>query len=158
MQSASGIDLATLFTACLQGVPPAAAASDDTARLRAIGTAFEEIGSLPRQDFDELIRAFIMREVWQVMAFFEQRLAQDEPSAPGWARDVKRFLSLLQRSSRRPDFPVPLELWQGRPVDEAKALSQRLLGEFGALLRVWPDLIEAARELRVREGQFSEAS
>src|SRR5260370_31537335 len=101
-----------------------------------------ESAQLHRQPVEARIRALVMRDVRQVMAFLEQRLAQDERAAPGWARDVRRFLAVLQRSSTRSDFPVPLELWQGQSADEAKALGQRLIGEFGALLRVWPDLID----------------
>ena len=42
--------------------------------------------------------------------------------------------------------PAPGE----RTLDEAQASAQQLVRGYGALLRLWPDLVAATRELRTR--------
>jgi len=37
-----------------------------------------------------------------------------------------------------------------RTLDQAQAIAQQLVRGYGALLRLWPDLVGATRELRAR--------
>ncbi|GAC1527061.1 MAG: hypothetical protein NVS3B10_25090 [Polyangiales bacterium] len=62
-----------------------------------------------------------------------------------WANDVRGALAALEEAKASGALYTLGEL--GAHVDEANPRAQRLLRRFGALLRSWPRIFEAARRL-----------
>src|ERR1051325_5646602 len=74
---------------------------------------------------------------------------RDEVAAPDyWRRDLEAFIAHSRDALMHPDFDIPLELKSKRSDDANRVLMQQLLANFGALLEDWPDIVQAARELR----------
>jgi hypothetical protein len=161
-RSASGIDHSRLVSALLDGFA-ADPAADPARNLRAMGEHLIALGVLDAAELDERGRRAVLARAEAFAAELERRLAawRHEPEAdtPGgalWAEDVRGYLDLLRRHAARPDFAVPLDLLYGREPEEARRLAQQLLLDYGRLLAVWPDLVEAARVLRERGVELAE--
>ena len=102
------------------------------------------------RDFEEFASIQARGMNTSFISMMEERLRVCGESPEFWANDVKRYLGLLQKALTREDYWVPLDLIDGRSVDEARELSQRLVRKFGELLYWWPHIVEAARGLRAQ--------
>ena len=70
---------------------------------------------------------------------------------PGfWADDVRRVLDALHETLTGGDFVVPEDLAGAFGREQGRALLPRLVRRFGEALQAWPDVVEAARQLRAR--------
>ncbi len=56
------------------------------------------------------------------------------------------YLEHLRAALVAPDFDLPLDLKGTRTDEEIRALMQKLVARFGALLEAWPAIVAAARE------------
>ena len=151
-RTASGFDMPKLMLACIASCPFGPGQADPAERLRTLGRHLAALGSLPLADFEEVVRLQAWRSSRAHIALAEARLRECGESPAFWAKDVRRYLDLLCPALVREDYVVPLELVQGRSVEEARRLSQRLVGQFGQLLTLWPEMLEVAGELR-RKGR-----
>jgi hypothetical protein len=139
-----------IVLALIQSLPALPAGSDCGARLRAVGGTLEEWGSLPPADFEELLRLCVWKLLSRQAVHLADQLQQFRGLPEFWGRDVRQVLAHLQDSLPSRQYVVPSDLRKVVGDDEARKLFQRLVGRFGQLLRCWPDLVEAARELRTR--------
>lgn len=152
LRTASGFDTTKLMLACIASCPFGPGQADPAERLRTLGRHLAALGSLPLADFEEVVRLRAWQSSRAHIALADARLRECGESPAFWAKDVRRYLDLLCRALVREDYVVPLELVQGRGVEEGRRLSQRLVGNFGRLLTLWPEILEVARALR-REGR-----
>ena len=72
-------------------------------------------------------------------------LARTNPDS--WKADVEQCIHAA-RESLLEDHIVPDDLIQECPPDQALGVMQRLVFRFGELLEFWPDMWEAARNLK----------
>jgi hypothetical protein len=93
-------------------------------------------------------------QLWRQLSGFACRLDGQLRSNGGrpayWAEDVRRVLNVLRDALPAPLYPVPGDLAEVVGEDEARSLGQRLVRRFGQLLQAWPDMVQAARDLRAR--------
>jgi hypothetical protein len=61
---------------------------------------------------------------------------------------VRKYGDILCKSLITEEYFVPLDLLQGRNLNEARKLSQRLVGSFGQLVLWWPEIVATAKDLR----------
>jgi hypothetical protein len=115
--------------------------------LRALGRTLAEWGALPRPAFEERVRLHVGEQRARLAARLEGLLKRHDGQPGFWAEDVRRVLEAV------PDerFAVPLDLEEALGYEAARERMPRLLRRLGELLRAWPDLVEAARELRRQE-------
>jgi len=84
------------------------------------------------------------------ISFMEAHLQSHDSSPQFWAHDVEELIDTLRRVMEGQDYVVPQDLLEDRAIDEARKLSQRLVLNFGQLLYWWPEIVEAARDLRAQ--------
>ena len=149
-RSASGFDTTKLMIACIQSFEFGSGKTSGKERLQALGRYLMELGSMSLRDFEEFASIQARGMNTSFISMMEERLRVCGESPEFWANDVKRYLGLLQKALTREDYWVPLDLIDGRSVDEARELSQRLVRKFGELLYWWPHIVEAARGLRAQ--------
>jgi len=134
----------------LRSLPFRPAQANPARNLRELGKAVTELASLPRPEFEETVRI----QVWNQMSKQAMQLAVQLRQFAGqpdfWANDVRQMLAALGEELPRNQYIIPLDL-AAEPNDcHAAELFQRLALRLGQLLQVWPDMVEAARDLRSR--------
>jgi hypothetical protein len=117
---------------------------DTASRMDSLGRHLCEIGGAPAGQCQEYLREFVLRHEGDKIAFLEECLAEE--SAPDyWRRDVEDYIEQTRLALTQPDFDIPFDMRDKWSVPDARNLIQRLVLEYGRLLRAWPALFEAAR-------------
>jgi hypothetical protein len=122
--------------------------SDSKKKLRALGRYLTELGSMPLLDFEEFIRIQMWHKASSDISWIEHRLQVYEESPDFWANDVKKYLDTLCKALLK--VTAPHDLMDGHSISETLDLTQRLVLRFGQLLYWWPEVVEAARNLRAQ--------
>jgi hypothetical protein len=127
--------------------PPTPAPMERT--LRSLGGWLEELASAAPDDFAEFVRLQVLQNLGRGAAGLEAMLRRSGGRPAYWADDAGQALAALgELLTGRAELPWDLEEAFG--AEQAPAVLRRLVGRFGALLRAWPALVEAARRLRAR--------
>jgi hypothetical protein len=122
--------------------------TDGTQRLRILGRNLTQLGALPQSEFDEFIRVQLWRQASRTLGAFSEFLRAYRQSPDFWAKDIRQYATTLREAMMRDDYSAPRDLRRGRSADEARAMTQRLVGQFGALLAAWPEIVSATRTLQ----------
>jgi len=141
-----GVRFATLLASCI-GSAQALPTWDRPKKLRAVGRYLLDLAALPPAAFEELVRPAFWRQAIQWTQSMERRLKSANATPHYWARDVKQAIRQVDTGLREREFILPTDVIQHHTLEEAMALTQKLLGQFGSLLTLWPDLVEASKEL-----------
>jgi len=149
LRSAGGIDISQLVMAYVKAFDFKSAGLTGAECLRGLGNYFQTAARAPGPAFEESARFHVEYYLKTHLAQLESRLTGTS-AAPGWVRDVERYLETFQESLAREDCAVPLDLRYGHDLDEARELSRQALLGFGRVLSWWPELVQAARELRAQ--------
>jgi hypothetical protein len=123
---------------------------DPDENLRALGAALERWASLPAADFDEIVRLAVLRARAHDLVTLDDILRRHRREPAYWAKDIDRTAEVLRDAIAAPSFAYPADLVQRFGEAEGRAMFQRQVRRYGELLRRWPDLVLAARELRER--------
>ena len=139
------------FAHILRGIitawSPPSGMSETEVRLDTLGRHLCDIAGAPALDFGEYLRSFVLQHESEKIAFMETCL-EEESEAPGfWRKDVEDYIEQTRMALAGPDFDIPFEMRGKWPPPEARTLIQRMVYEYGRLLRAWPALVRAAREL-----------
>ncbi len=116
--------------------------------MRSLGRSLEEIGALTPGDFRDLLLTHAIAEVSGRLRYLSEQLEEADDAPDYWRADVEHLIAQLTGALRRRPPIFPLDLQSGRTPDEARALMQRLIGGYGALLQAWPAMVQATLELR----------
>ncbi len=120
-------------------------------RLVSLGAYLIDLGELEPPEFESRLRQIWLTLCSSEAAYIERALRKPGPNEPEtWPIDLRRYLdTLIERLETDP--PVTLRELEGSSPEAARARLQRFLREFGGLLCAWPDLVDAARELRAKD-------
>lgn len=140
-------EFAHLLRALLFAVPRRALATAE-ARMDSLGRHFAEFGALTPGDFRELLLRYAVYEAGGRVRYLNECLEQAEEAPAFWRADVEHLVAQLTGALEEETGDIPLDLQTGRSPDDARALMQRLIGEYGALLQAWPAIVQATLELR----------
>ncbi|HIK28475.1 MAG: HAD-IIIC family phosphatase [Oscillatoriaceae bacterium SKW80] len=155
-RTASSFDTAKLIIECVKSCQFGSSVQKTGAeRMRALGTHLIELGSMPQADFEEFVRLQVWRAHSSFIFLMEERLKACQEFPAFWANDIKKYIDLLSKSLIRDDYLVPLDLVEGRTLDEARELAQRLVLKFGQLLYYWPDIVAVTKKLRQRNQRLA---
>jgi hypothetical protein len=167
-RTAAWIRTGELMVHCVRSYAPPTGA-DVEGRFRSLGAHLVSLGDLPPADFRTFVRSRLVPQKTRYLEHLEA-LLQEHGDAPAyWARDLRRHAMTVRDAMRTDAFFVPRDLVVSRQaagpegrhhggdaapgdrtLDEAQASAQQLVHGYGALLRLWPDLVAATRELRTR--------
>ena len=138
------------FAHILRGIlcswAPPAGMSETAARMDSLGRHLCDLAGASAVDFDEYLRGFVLQHEGDKIGFMEQCLAEESDAPDFWRRDVEEYIEQTRLALVEPDFVVPFDMRGKWSAEEARRLMQRLVLEYGRLLRAWPALFEAARE------------
>jgi hypothetical protein len=123
--------------------------------LRSIGRDLIEVSELPREDFWAFVTKQGAAKKAGTLRGFAGSL-EDFPGAPEyWHEEVSRYHEDWCSYLTAPEYFVPIELRQAFPREAMEQKTGTFLRRMGALLDAWPDILEAARQLKKREIRIS---
>ncbi len=111
--------------------------------LRRLGIAVADLASLPQPEFDETVRLQVWAQMSRQASQLAAHLRQFGGQPDYWANDVRQLLAALAEELPNERYAIPSDLADGEHF-------RRLVLKLGQLLQAWPDLVEAARDLRAR--------
>jgi hypothetical protein len=138
-------EFAHLLRGLLVGWMAAPGALDTAARMDSLGRYLCEIAGAPAVEFREYLRWFVLQHESDKIGFMEECLAEERDAPEFWGRDVEEYIEQTRRALIEPDFDIPFDMRGKWPALDARLLIQRLVFEYGRLLRAWPALVDAAR-------------
>jgi hypothetical protein len=147
-EAGTGIRAGQAFQLLIGALAPSLPASGAAPRLRALGASLVQLGAAPAADFAAGMNALLRAQMGAFAARLEGLLAEYGGRPAYWACDVRGLLAALREALPRSDWAAPADLRAAFGPERAPDLFRGLVRQFGELLRVWPDLVEAARDLR----------
>ena len=149
-QDLAGVQTAHIVEVIIRSFQTPTAGMDRRKALGRLGQYLCDIGSMPREDFEEFLRLRCW-EVgsWQISQM--ERRIDDRGQTPEWfVKYLRTYIEVVRESQLKPDYIVPLDILEacGGDRNQAGQLSQTLVRRYGELLASWPDIVAAARELR----------
>lgn len=124
--------------------------------LRALGVHLHGLGALPADAFAALVRETMGRATAAAAAQMEALLAAARGAPTHWRAAVEESRRETATLPEREDPSAPADL-PGRD-DARRATFQRLLRGYGRVLAHWPELVQAAAELRGRGVRLARAA
>jgi hypothetical protein len=153
-QYASSVMLGDFVSMFLTNFCTRAAIHNDSARnLFAVGNVLAQWGAAPQADFEEMLKLLLADRACQLIANLQNSLRTESRKPEFWAEDVDMCISALEENMARDGYIVATDLRSSFSQNEVVPLVQRLVLQFGQLLQIWPDLRQAALELKVQGWQ-----
>jgi len=137
------------FAHLLRGVligwmaPPGAL--DTAARMDSLGRYLCDVAGSSATEFHEYLRWFAIQHESDKIGYLEACLTEERDAPDFWRGDVEDYIEQTRHALAEPDFDIPFDMRDKWTGSEARALIQKLILEYGRLLRAWPALFEAAR-------------
>ena len=116
--------------------------------LEIVGEALERFGAFAEREFARTVDLVVRAQLRGLAGRLSSLLSEHGGKPVWWASDVRLLLRILEQRQAAPDISVPEDLRRVFGPVEALPALQRLVGRFGKLLRSWPVMVEAARDLR----------
>lgn len=149
----STCDLIPLVLSTWQA-PPGPAST--RARMRSLGDFLCALGALPETELRRTLAALW----WRLSAHTLARLGEIERAggerSAQWGDDARRYAEARTRGMLDGCSIGPRDLAEQRGPDDALPCFGRIVARYGALLRVWPDLVDGAKALRQRGVRVAE--
>jgi hypothetical protein len=145
-----GVGSGQTLQALLRQLAPTAAGTDAGTGLWRLGRELVRLAGAPEARFAEAIRTVIAGHLRRFADTLEERLQRHGGRPDYWAADVRQVLQLLSPEAVGRLAAAPADLAVAFGPDAAPRRLQGLGKELGRLLTVWPDMVAAARQLRVQ--------
>ena len=132
---------------CLDSVARDLVSRDPAERMRTLGRRLQLLGRLYTGEFEEFLRIGRWQRLTGWVTRLEHTLAMHDDAPDSWKTDVQECIDAAHKSLLENDV-VPSDLLLELPPDQALGVMQRLVFQYGELLELWPDMWEAARNLK----------
>ena len=116
--------------------------------MDSLGRHLCDLAAAPPDEFHEYLRWFVLQHESDKIGYLEECLKEERDAPYFWRRDIEDYIEQTRLALMEPDFDIPFDMREKWSASEARLLIQRLIHEYGRLLRAWPALMEAAKEFR----------
>lgn len=116
--------------------------------LEGMSRALVGVGSMPLADFVEGLRRRWCADAHRSLLSYIASLRSSQPGARHLCERLERILETRQQSRADDDGSLLLDVAEGKGPEEARALAQQLLRQFGELTGAWAMLVKASLQLR----------
>ena len=121
---------------------------DASRNMDSFGQWMMDWGRAPLAEFEEMVRMALSQLLSRNLFIYEARLKKYGGYPAYWSEDVKRCMAAMQRGLTEDNLVVASDLLEIFPADVARVKLQELVFRFGELVKTWPQLRQAARDLR----------
>jgi hypothetical protein len=140
-------EFAHLLRGILLGWMPPPGALDTAYRMDSLGRYLCDVAGSSPEEFHEYLRWFVLQHESEKITFMERCLEEERDAPNFWRHDVEDYIDQTRRAVSLPDFDIPYDMRGKWSATDARNLLQVMVREYGRLLRAWPVMVEAAREL-----------
>ncbi len=119
---------------------------DSDKNISMLGYFLTNLGSLPLADFKDFIRSAWSARTRISIQSAEYYLNENSGAPEYWVKDMQRYISTSLKALTQNNILIPCDL--PGSIDERQSLFKELVHKFGELLVNWPDIVDAAKELR----------
>lgn len=144
-----GFTLLELCKMILDEAPPFLADST-LQRIRDCGQYLRQCSALPQSEFDTWVSHLVHQRQRRRIRLADKLLDTYGRQPHAWARELKCWLSLQQRGLFSSSPTVPRDCLQVDTLGNVNSITKHFLARFAVLLSWWPDIVDAARQLRAR--------
>ena len=155
LRRATCVDLWNIVLVCLASFPQSSRISA-VDRMRALGSHLFRIASLSQNEFESFVRLQLSAQHNAVVQWLEQLNAENGGSPEYWSRDIRAYIFRLRTLMRSKDYTLPEDLASIVGAGHARHAVQNAVKLYGRLLRRWPDIVAAAKELKSRGRTLAE--
>lgn len=121
--------------------------TDKEKRLRSLGEYLFNIGNLPLQQFEELIRLLWLESSAKKLEYLELLLGVYRSRPDFWARDVDYLKKGIKNASVEEQAYLPMDLPASHLGKEGISILRKLVADFSSLLIWWPTILRLTEEL-----------
>jgi hypothetical protein len=140
-----------ILEALIETFPVSEYVRDEAQSLRILGDHLCAIGRLSAAQFEEIVFTRLWQEITRRLDNFQRRIDSSVNAPPYWTKDIRTFMKALGGKLSSDGLRQSLLVLESEAAAQQRlALAQRLIVRFGNLLKAWPVLIEAARDLKSR--------
>jgi len=140
-------EFAHLLRGILLGWMPPPGSLDTAVRMDSLGRYLCDVAGAPAAEFHEYLRWFTLSHESDKIAFMETCLEEERDAPNYWRRDIEDYIDQTRRALEDGDFDIPFDMRGKWAAGEARGLIQRMVFEYGRLLRSWPGMVRAAGEM-----------
>jgi hypothetical protein len=140
--------IADIIAALMRSFIPSPGHRSMAENLSAMGKLFVDLGTLETDDFEEQIKSIWLATASRYIGFLEYLLDLHHGQPDFWAKDVLTLIENFKDFIVHRSPAVPRELAGIQSTEQAKESCKRLVRKFGELLRWWPVIYGAAKQLR----------
>jgi hypothetical protein len=116
--------------------------------MDSVGRYLCDVAGAPPAEFHEYLRWFVLQHESDKIAYMETCLDEERAAPEYWRRDVEDYIEQTRHALAQPDCDIPFDMRENWSAAQARALIQKLVHDYGRLLRAWPALFQAARAER----------
>lgn len=132
------------------GTLPKRPKSDFRIYLQQLGREMKEISALRDSDFYQVLFEAV-RIVESGRLRHLEKIIMDFPDCPpAWIEQLQQMHQLCAGRLMDPDIHIPSEFRRMGDSDSAQKLTRELVRKAGMLFLAWPEIVEAAKELKAR--------
>jgi hypothetical protein len=139
-------EFAHILRGIVLGWMPPPGALDTAQRMDSLGRHLCDIAAAPAGQFQEYLRWFVLQHESDKIAFMEYCVAEEKEAPDFWRQDIEDYIEQSRRALAAEDYEIPFDMRDKWPGAQGRAMIQRLVLDYGRLLRAWPALMKAARE------------
>jgi hypothetical protein len=146
----AGVAFGDIVIQLIYSFPESLDGLDEKTCLRRVGRHLADLGSSPLADFEEYLRIRFWQGAGLRLLQIQRSLEDPGMKAHFLTKYRQKYWEIVREALPKKEYIVPQDLLSRYAAEEARRLSQRLVCRFGELLQVWPDIVEAAKNLRAR--------
>jgi hypothetical protein len=124
-----------------------ASAWDLQTALDGLGSELISVGRLPSDDFQDALQLAVRRQMLTATAVLRRTLCESGRQPQWWAEDVECRLENLESAAMRTHMSFAEDCTRLSAVGGL----QRYIRTFGEIIRAWPAMLNAARQLGLLE-------
>lgn len=126
-------------------LPPGETSAD---AIRRAGALFLSLGNMSEREFEHFIVWHWRRFLIDQLATLDRALYESEAHPSFWAQHTGDVMAGIQQQLKSERFPVPVPLEGTHDESEALHTTRELFRDYGVVLSAWPEIWQAAVELK----------
>jgi len=120
----------------------------DSERYEIVGKYLENFSKQEPDVFIESLRKLCVPRLDEYTNYLRRLIILKRDAVPQQLKDISDCIENIELTKRKDDFCIPEELLKIEDINESIKLAKSLIFKYGALLRFWPEIHYAAKDIK----------